>query len=100
MSKQSITQTGRMKNRRVSAYDHRAKAAKQRSEYAARLKRARAERERLAELLRPDDAADAVALYRAEKARALAKGVAVAPTIDEYRERISVTHTAIGDQAP
>jgi hypothetical protein len=99
MSKQSITQTGRTKNRRVSAYDHRAKAAKQRSEYAARMKRARAERERLAELLRSDDAADAVALYRAEKARALAKGVVVAPTLDEWREGRRVEFTAMGDLA-
>jgi hypothetical protein len=100
MSKQSIAQTGRTKNRAVSAYDHRSKTAKQRSEFAARLTRAREERHRVVELSQPDDAAFAVALYRAEKARALAKGVAVAPTIEEWRERISVTHTVIGDLAP
>jgi hypothetical protein len=70
MTNHAKAQAGRTKNRRVGAYDHRAKAAKQRSEFAARLRRAREERHRLIETQQPDDAAFAVALYRAEKARA------------------------------
>jgi hypothetical protein len=100
MSKQSETQTGRTKNRAHAAYDHRSKAAKQRSEYAARLARARAERQRLAEYRQSDAAAQLVALARLERAKRIAAGKQVAPTIAEWRERIAVTHPALGDLAP
>jgi len=99
MSKQSTTQTGRTKNRRVSASHPLAKAAKQRSEFAERLGRARAERQRAVDQRRTEEAAAAVALCRAERAKRIAEGKPVAPTIEEWRERRRVAYTAMGDGA-
>jgi hypothetical protein len=46
---------------------------------------------------RSEEAAQAIATCRAERAKRIAAGKPVAPTIDEYRERKRVAYTAMGD---
>lgn len=93
-----MTRTTGRKNRKP-AMDVAQQSKNAKRDFLERLTRARAERERLAERQRSEESAAAVELYRAERARAIKKGVPVAPTIDEYRDRVAIKATAIGDLA-
>lgn len=71
----------------------------QRRAQAERLAQARAERQRLVDQRRSEDAAALVALARAERAKRIAAGKPVAPTIDEWREGRRTMFTTMGDLA-
>jgi hypothetical protein len=74
-----------------------AKAAKERSEFAQRLGRARIARQRVVDQRRSEEAAQAIATCRAERAKRIAAGKPVAPTIDEWREGRRAPFTVMGD---
>jgi hypothetical protein len=99
MSKQAETQRGRRKNRSQPAIDYLQKANNAKREYLDRIARARAERQRMVERLRSEESAKLIAVARAERAKRIAAGIPVAPTIDEWREGRRATFTVSGDLA-
>ncbi len=66
--------------------------AKERTEFMARMKRARSRRQRDVEHRQSALAAAAVERYRVERARGQARGIPVLPTIDEFRRRLPAIH--------
>lgn len=100
MSQQSVTQTGRQKNRsaRLKSND----LAGDRARSAARDQRDRLEQDRMRRQQQHElenGAILAILVYRSERAKAIAAGKAVTPTLEEWRSKHRINATAIGDQA-
>jgi hypothetical protein len=84
------------RNRRPSRTSAQVEGDERRAQ-AERLAQARARRERLIEQQRSNESAELVLLARKERAKRIAAGKLVAPTIDEYREGRGAKYTSIGD---
>jgi len=71
----------------------------ERRQHMQRLAQSRAERQRLLDARRSEEAAALVALARAERAKRIAAGKVVAPSYEEWKEGCARTFTAMGDLA-
>jgi hypothetical protein len=87
------------RSRKAAALDPAGEARREKAAAMKRLAEDRQARERRLERDRDDEAAPLVLLARAERAKRIAAGKFVAPTIDEYRERKYAAFPTMGDRA-